>query len=160
MLLEVSLYIHVSCLNSVAVVLIKYSDYLPLSSARRHKAAQVVADPAVFSCISMLARAASSVLFNEMKQLLENMLAVGLSPALTRCLHVMAQEIPRIRKDIQGKSPSIPPIVFIMLLSTVSIDHNVSCYCEVHGLPLYISILLFCRGSPEDAVANSNEQGT
>eukprot|EP00117_Sycon_ciliatum_P040328 scpid3818/ scgid5118/ Serine/threonine-protein kinase mTOR; FK506-binding protein 12-rapamycin complex-associated protein 1; FKBP12-rapamycin complex-associated protein; Mammalian target of rapamycin; Mechanistic target of rapamycin; Rapamycin target protein 1 len=72
-----------------------------MNAQKRHKAAQVVADPAVFSCISMLARAASSVLFNEMKQLLENMLAVGLSPALTRCLHVMAQEIPRIRKDIQ-----------------------------------------------------------
>ena len=49
----------------------------------------------------MLARAVNSALYADMKVLLENMLAVGLSPSLTHCLRVLAQEIPTLRKDIQ-----------------------------------------------------------
>lgn len=78
---------------------------------RRHRAAPYTADPSVFACISMLARAASAVLFNEMKQLLENMLAVGLSQALTQCLRVVAEEIPKIRRDIQGVCSCVLPHV-------------------------------------------------
>lgn len=35
-------------------------------------------DPAVFTCISMLAKAVGSMIANEVRDLLDNMLAVGL----------------------------------------------------------------------------------
>ena len=100
---------------------------------RRHRAAPFTADPAVFACISMLARAASTVLFNEMKSLLENMLAVGLSPALTQCLHVMAEVIPRIRRDIQGKS----------------LVHK-SCYSQQHGWVFVFAAVIPVWRSPQN----------
>ncbi|XP_071482072.1 serine/threonine-protein kinase mTOR-like [Diadema antillarum] len=66
---------------------------------RRHKS--IVVDPAVFTCISMLARAVGPTIAREVKELLEPMLAVGLSPALTAALHDLAQQIPQLKKDIQ-----------------------------------------------------------
>ncbi|XP_071946239.1 serine/threonine-protein kinase mTOR-like [Antedon mediterranea] len=66
---------------------------------RKHKSTPV--DPAVFTCISMLAKAVGTSIINDIKDLLEPMLAVGLSPALTASLHDLAQKIPNLKKDIQ-----------------------------------------------------------
>ena len=60
-------------------------------------------EPAVFLCISMLARAVGPKIENEMKSLLDQMFSVGLSPELTSALKVLAQEIPTLHKDIQGE---------------------------------------------------------
>ena len=58
-------------------------------------------DAAVFVCLSLLGRAVGrSHLTNEFKDLLEPMLSVGLSPALTTCLRELATKIPLLKKDI------------------------------------------------------------
>ncbi|XP_033096355.1 serine/threonine-protein kinase mTOR-like [Anneissia japonica] len=66
---------------------------------KKHKV--VVVDPAVFTCISMLAKAVGTSISADIKELLEPMLAVGLSPALTASLHDLAHQIPHLKKDIQ-----------------------------------------------------------
>ncbi|XP_071805479.1 serine/threonine-protein kinase mTOR-like isoform X2 [Asterias amurensis] len=66
---------------------------------KKHKTSPV--DPSVFTCISMLARAVGSNIYADVKDILEPMLAVGLSPALTASLHDLAQQIPHLKKDIQ-----------------------------------------------------------
>ncbi|XP_038044243.1 serine/threonine-protein kinase mTOR-like [Patiria miniata] len=67
--------------------------------SKKHKTSPV--DPSVFTCISMLARAVGNNIYGDVKDILEPMLAVGLSPALTASLHDLAQQIPRLKKDIQ-----------------------------------------------------------
>ncbi|CAH1772250.1 unnamed protein product [Owenia fusiformis] len=66
---------------------------------KRHKS--FVVDPAVFTCISMLAKAVGPAITVDVKALLEPMLAVGLSPALTAALRDLATQIPQLKKDIQ-----------------------------------------------------------
>ncbi|PIK33481.1 target of rapamycin [Apostichopus japonicus] len=62
---------------------------------------QKTVDPAVFTCISMLARAVGETLTKDVKELLEPMLTTGLSPALTAALHNLAQQLQKLKKDIQ-----------------------------------------------------------
>ena len=58
-------------------------------------------DVAVFVCLSLLLRPVGrSHLTNVMKDLLNPMLAVGLSPALTTCLRELATSIPVLKRDI------------------------------------------------------------
>ena len=57
-------------------------------------------DPAIFACISMLARAGRDTIRNEVGDLLESMLSVGLSPALTTALHELACSIPVFKVEI------------------------------------------------------------
>uniref|UniRef100_H3B8U3 Serine/threonine-protein kinase TOR n=1 Tax=Latimeria chalumnae TaxID=7897 RepID=H3B8U3_LATCH len=66
---------------------------------KRQKAIQV--DATVFTCISMLARAMGPCIQQDIKELLEPMLAVGLSPALTAVLYDLSRQIPQLKKDIQ-----------------------------------------------------------
>uniref|UniRef100_A0A5F8HCW1 Serine/threonine-protein kinase mTOR n=1 Tax=Monodelphis domestica TaxID=13616 RepID=A0A5F8HCW1_MONDO len=66
---------------------------------KRQKAIQV--DATVFTCISMLARAMGPGIQQDIKELLEPMLAVGLSPALTAVLYDLSRQIPQLKKDIQ-----------------------------------------------------------
>ncbi|XP_063292058.1 serine/threonine-protein kinase mTOR [Pelobates fuscus] len=66
---------------------------------KRQKAIQV--DATVFTCISMLARAMGATLHQEVKELLEPMLSVGLSPALTAVLYDLSRHITQLKKDIQ-----------------------------------------------------------
>uniref|UniRef100_A0A4W3GLM4 Serine/threonine-protein kinase TOR n=1 Tax=Callorhinchus milii TaxID=7868 RepID=A0A4W3GLM4_CALMI len=66
---------------------------------KRQKAVQV--DATVFTCISMLARAMGPGIQQDIKELLEPMLAVGLSPALTAVLYDLSRQIPQLKKDIQ-----------------------------------------------------------
>jgi FKBP12-rapamycin complex-associated protein len=57
-------------------------------------------DPAIFACISMLARAVKDTIKHEMASMLEAMLNVGLSPSLTTALYELAAHIPAFKKDI------------------------------------------------------------
>ncbi|XP_029434781.1 serine/threonine-protein kinase mTOR isoform X2 [Rhinatrema bivittatum] len=66
---------------------------------KRQKSMQV--DATVFTCISMLARAMGPSIQQDIKELLEPMLAVGLSPALTAVLYDLNRQIPQLKKDIQ-----------------------------------------------------------
>lgn len=75
---------------------------LPVKDLSQKKPkAGISVDPSVFSCISMLARAAGNDVSQEVRELLDSMLAVGLSPALTASLKELAQQIPSLRRDIQ-----------------------------------------------------------
>ena len=68
------------------------------SSAKKRSSAP---DPSVFVCLSLLGRAVGrSHLTSELKELLDPMLSVGLSPALTTCLRELALRIPVLKKDI------------------------------------------------------------
>ncbi|CAL1276558.1 unnamed protein product [Larinioides sclopetarius] len=58
-------------------------------------------EPAVFTCISMLGRAVGHTIMQDIKELLEPMMATGLSPALTASLRELASQIPQLKKDIQ-----------------------------------------------------------
>ncbi len=60
-------------------------------------------EPAVFFCISMLARAVGGTVETEMKALLDQMFSAGLSPELTSALKTLAREIPNLHRDIQGQ---------------------------------------------------------
>lgn len=66
---------------------------------KRQKTMQV--DATVFTCISMLARAMGPSIQQDIKELLEPMLSVGLSPALTAVLYDLSRHIPQLKKDIQ-----------------------------------------------------------
>ncbi|XP_040182261.1 serine/threonine-protein kinase mTOR isoform X3 [Rana temporaria] len=66
---------------------------------KRQKTMQV--DATVFTCISMLARAMGPAIQQDIKELLEPMLSVGLSPALTAVLYDLSRHIPQLKKDIQ-----------------------------------------------------------
>ncbi|XP_033015388.1 serine/threonine-protein kinase mTOR isoform X1 [Lacerta agilis] len=70
-----------------------------LTHNRRQKSVQV--DATVFTCISMLARAMGPSIQQDIKELLEPMLAVGLSPALTAVLYDLSRQIPQLKKEIQ-----------------------------------------------------------
>ena len=58
-------------------------------------------DPTVFTCISMLAKAMGPALYKDVQELLDSMLATGLSPALTAALKDLAVKIPNLKKEIQ-----------------------------------------------------------
>ena len=57
-------------------------------------------DPAIFACISMLARAVKDSIKHEVGAMLEAMLSVGLTPSLTTALYELAAHIPIYKKDI------------------------------------------------------------
>lgn len=57
-------------------------------------------DPAVFICISLLARALKEAIYHDVKDMLEQMTVTGLSPALTICLRELAQNIVLLKEDI------------------------------------------------------------
>ncbi|KAL5013846.1 hypothetical protein ScPMuIL_008116 [Solemya velum] len=67
--------------------------------AKKHK--NFVVDPAVFTCIGMLAKAVGTPMMRDVRELLDPMLATGLSPALTASLRDLATQIPQLKKDIQ-----------------------------------------------------------
>ena len=66
-------------------------------------------EPAVFFCISMLARAVGPRVEANMKDLLDQMFSAGLTPELTSALKVLAREIPNLHRDIQGTNKSNTP---------------------------------------------------
>ncbi len=57
-------------------------------------------DPAIFACVSMLARAGRDAIRADVGDLLEPMLRVDLSPSLTTALHELAYYIPIFKGEI------------------------------------------------------------
>ncbi|XP_046989267.1 serine/threonine-protein kinase mTOR isoform X1 [Schistocerca americana] len=57
-------------------------------------------EPAVFVCITLLGHAVGLMIRQDVKDLLEPMLATGLSPALTMALRELAANIPQLKRDI------------------------------------------------------------
>merc|ERR1712126_452342 len=64
---------------------------LPAKLTTNKKRQNAHLDPAIFACISMLASAVKHHIRPEISQMLDSMLSVGLSPALTTALHELAQ---------------------------------------------------------------------
>ena len=98
-------YLAVFIEGDIAQYLPKIIDFirstLPPKDPSAKKRSVAAPDAAVFVCISLLGRAVGrSHLTHELKDLLESMLAVGLSPALTTCLRELATRIPSLKKDI------------------------------------------------------------
>ena len=58
-------------------------------------------DPAVFTCIALLSRAAEDLIKNDIRDMLDSMLATGLSEALAAALHEISKYVPSLKKDIQ-----------------------------------------------------------
>ena len=58
-------------------------------------------DPAIFTCIALLSRAAEDLIKNDIRVMLDSMLATGLSEALAAALHEISKYIPSLKKDIQ-----------------------------------------------------------
>uniref|UniRef100_A0A0P4VNQ8 Serine/threonine-protein kinase TOR n=2 Tax=Scylla TaxID=6760 RepID=A0A0P4VNQ8_SCYOL len=57
-------------------------------------------EPAVYVCVSLVARGVEGALRADVKELLEPMMASGLSPPLTVALQELATEIPPLKRDI------------------------------------------------------------
>ncbi|KAG8279049.1 hypothetical protein J6590_008067 [Homalodisca vitripennis] len=57
-------------------------------------------EPTVFVCITLLGHAVKTLIKSDVKDLLEPMLATGLSPALTTSLRELATSIPQLKPDI------------------------------------------------------------
>ena len=57
-------------------------------------------DPAIFACISFLARSVKGVIRSEVREMLDSMLAAGLSPALTSSLRELATHLPALKREI------------------------------------------------------------
>lgn len=74
---------------------------LPPKDLPAKKQKNMVVDPSVFTCISMLARAVGPAMIKDVRDLLDSMFATGLSPALTAALRDLAIQIPQLKKEIQ-----------------------------------------------------------
>nr|WBK62802.1 target of rapamycin [Sogatella furcifera] len=57
-------------------------------------------EPNVLVCVTLLSHAVKALIKNDVQQLLEPMLATGLSPALTTALRELAANIPQLKRDI------------------------------------------------------------
>jgi hypothetical protein len=57
-------------------------------------------EPAVFVCITLLGHAVKLMIRSDVRDLLEPMLATGLSPALTTALRELAFSVPQLKKEI------------------------------------------------------------
>eukprot|EP00795_Rhopilema_esculentum_P000207 gene207-9842_t len=69
-----------------------------------HKRKPASVDPMIFACVSMIARAVGQKMATKdsiFKEIIDQMLGVGLSPALTACLRDLAGLIPTSKKHIQ-----------------------------------------------------------
>jgi FKBP12-rapamycin complex-associated protein len=73
---------------------------LPSPDAPPNKKRPTALDPAIFACISMLARAVRHRIKNEVADMLDSMLSVGLSSSLTTALHELAIYIPAFKREI------------------------------------------------------------
>ncbi|XP_012282445.1 serine/threonine-protein kinase mTOR isoform X2 [Orussus abietinus] len=57
-------------------------------------------EPAVFICITLLGHAVKRTVASDVRDLLESMLATGLSAVLTTCLRELAHDVPSLKPDI------------------------------------------------------------
>lgn len=68
------------------------------TSLKKRTAAGV--DPAIFNCVTLLGHAVTAKIKSDVKELLEPMLATGLSPALTITLRELASSVPQLKRHI------------------------------------------------------------
>ncbi|XP_043460744.1 serine/threonine-protein kinase mTOR isoform X2 [Leptopilina heterotoma] len=61
---------------------------------------RVALEPAVFICITLLGHAVKQTISGDVKDILESMLATGLSPILTTSLRELAHDVPSLKADI------------------------------------------------------------
>lgn len=74
-------------------------------------------EPAVFVCITLLGHAVKQTITSDVRDLLEPMLATGLSPILTTSLRELAQSVPSLKPDIsQGLLRMLSQVCFSVFL--------------------------------------------
>lgn len=61
---------------------------------------RITIDPSIFICITLLSHAVKDLITRDIKDILDYMFATGLSNSLTTCLRELAQNVPRVKKDI------------------------------------------------------------
>jgi FKBP12-rapamycin complex-associated protein len=124
---------------------------LPNRDLPQKKQKNFTVDPHVFTCISMLAKAVGPIIARDVRDLLEPMLAVGLSPALTAALRDLATQIPQLKKDIQdgllkmlsmvlmGRplrhpgAPKVPTQTLPMSASSSNLQVCTLCVCSIRA---------------------------
>jgi len=57
-------------------------------------------DPTVFTCITLLTQATGAQIKGQISEMLEQMVATGLSPSLTTALREIQKQIPNLKKEI------------------------------------------------------------
>ncbi|KXJ19820.1 Serine/threonine-protein kinase mTOR [Exaiptasia diaphana] len=83
------------------IILEQVKAFLPIKDLGHKRQKSVTVDPMVFACVAMMSRAVGPKISKDIKDLLEPMLSVGLSPALTACLHDLAHQVPQLKRSIQ-----------------------------------------------------------
>ncbi|KAI5755082.1 hypothetical protein M8J77_013919 [Diaphorina citri] len=73
---------------------------LPTKESSLKKRSVAGFDPAIFMCVTLLGHAVGSKIKPDVKELLEPMLATGLSPALTITLRELASSVPQLKRHI------------------------------------------------------------
>ncbi|XP_075220340.1 serine/threonine-protein kinase Tor [Lycorma delicatula] len=86
-------------------------------------------EPSVFTCITLLGHAVKLTIKSDVKDLLEPMLATGLSPALTTALRELATSIPQLKRDISEG--------LLRMLSQVLMQKQL----RHPGMPLHLPVL-------------------
>ena len=71
---------------------------LPQKDASTKK--KSVMDPSVFMCITLLGHAVKNGISDDVKEILEPMCLQGISPPLTICLRELAENIPKIKREV------------------------------------------------------------
>lgn len=75
---------------------------LPFQHPQDTPSKKRVVEPAVYVCVSLVARGVEGALRADVKELLEPMMASGLSPPLTVALQELATEIPQLKVGYNG----------------------------------------------------------
>lgn len=75
------------------------------------------AEPALFACVSLLGHACGQSAAHELRDLVDPMLATGLSSVLTTCLRELAATVPSLKPDIsQGLLRMLSQVIAIFQL--------------------------------------------
>lgn len=71
---------------------------LPVRDSQSKK--RIWVDPSIFACITLLSSAVKDLVTADIRELLDAMLATGLSPSLTICLKELSNNLPTLRPEI------------------------------------------------------------
>lgn len=96
---------------------------------------RIIIDSSVFKCINFLGHAVKSHITQEIQDILESMLATGLSPSLTICLRELAANIPELKQAIS--------IGLLRMLSQILMNKPL----RHPGMPRYSNVLSLSGGS-------------
>ncbi|XP_063975702.1 serine/threonine-protein kinase mTOR [Diachasmimorpha longicaudata] len=93
-------------------------------------------EPAVFICITLLAHAVKQAISTDAKDLLESMLATGLSPILTTSLRELAHNVPSLKTDIsQGLLRMLSQVLMHKPLRHPGAPWTATSPSGIHGAP-------------------------